>query len=328
MKATAPLPYQGETFLNGPKVELSDLGQGDLVVIGVPWDKTKVSRRGAVEGPTAIREATFLFDYYVTKLAENELVNIDDGQRFTYRAGIQDAGDLDLASLDTPAMMEFVRETYRKVGASGAVPVSLGGDHFTTFPVVWGFTEGIRESSGEELGYLHIDLHLDLCGEVPIFGKYSSGSTIRNLFEEKALRGGCTAIIGAEPVQMRSDIEFATANDIAIHSITEVHRDGPTAVTRRALDSVMRRSDGLYVSLDIDCLNRTFAPGTGNAMGVSGLLPDELMEILDVVREYPIRGLDVVEVAPAWDPTERTQNIAAAALIEVLEPRLFEVADA
>jgi agmatinase len=190
--------------------------------------------------------------------------------------------------------------------------------------VVWGFTEGVTARTGEKLGYLHIDLHLDLCGEIPEFGKYSSGSTIRNLFEVGALRSGCAAVIGAEPVQIKSDIEFAKAQGLEIHSITKVRRDGPAKVATMAAEDVLRDSDALYISLDIDCLNRTYAPGTGNAMGISGLFPSELMDILRALREFPIRGLDVVEVAPAWDPTERTQNIAASALIEVLEPRLFD----
>jgi agmatinase len=320
-----PLPYAGETFLNGDKVALSDLSAGDLVVIGVPWDKTKLSRRGAAAGPTAVREATFLFEYFVTELGDNLLVNIDDGNEMSYISKIKDAGDLELDDYDTAQMMEYVRKTYRAVGESGAVPVSLGGDHFTTFPVVWGFNDGVAAGSGERLGYLHIDLHLDLCGPIPQFGKYSSGSTIRNLFEENVLRPGCAAVIGAEPVQIKSDIDFAEAHGLAIHSITKVRRDGPAKVAAMAAEDVLRDSDALYISLDIDCLNRTYAPGTGNAMGISGLFPAELMEIMATLRDYPIRGLDCVEVAPAWDPTERTQNMAASALIELLEPRLFDV---
>lgn len=319
--------YIGETFLNGPKVDLTQLGPGDLVVVGVPWDKTKLSRKGASSGPRAIREATYLFDYYVSELGDNALVNIDDGHELTYAPAITDAGDLELDALDTTQMIESVRATYRAIGESGAMPVSLGGDHFTTFPVVWGLTDGLTASTGERIGYLHIDLHLDLCGEIAPFGKYSSGSTIRNLFEVEALRPGCAAIIGAEPVQIKSDIAFAREHNLAIHSITEVRRDGPGKVARRAAEDVLLNSDALYISLDIDCLNRTYAPGTGNAMGISGMVPDELMEILDVLRYFPTKGFDVVEVAPAWDPTERTQNIAATALIEFLEPRLFEAAN-
>lgn len=327
MTSIEPPPYAGETFLNGPKVQLSDLRENDLVVIGLPWDKTKISRRGAADGPRAIRQATHLFDYYVKTLAQNSLVNIDDGQEFRYVSRIKDLGDLDLEQLATGEMIEFVRNTSRAIGRSGATPVSLGGDHLVTFPVMWGLTEGIMSAFGEQLGYLHIDLHLDLCGDIPFFGKHSSGSTIRNLYEVNAVRPGCAAVIGAEPIQMKSDIQFAREHDLTIHSITKVRSEGPGKVAVEAAEQVLKNSDWLYVSLDIDCLNRTYAPGAGNAMGISGLLPDELMDILHHIRKYPIRGFDIVEVAPCWDRSERTQNIAASAVIEVLESRLFEVSN-
>jgi arginase family enzyme len=94
-------------------------------------------------------------------------------------------------------------------------------------------------------------------------------------------------------------------------------------VVREAAERGLSGAERLYVSIDIDCLNRTYAPGTGNNVGIGGLLPDELMEAVNALRSYPVAAIDMAEVSPRWDPSGRTPSIAASALIEFLDPWLF-----
>jgi len=113
-------------------------------------------------------------------------------------------------------------------------------------------------------------------------------------------------------------------NGIHVSTARDIDEQGMEHVCRRAVDKGMERADTLYASIDIDILNRTFDPGTGQAVGISGILPVQLMEATRVLREYPVGAIDMVEVAPCWDPTGRTASMAASFLIEFLHNRLFE----
>jgi arginase family enzyme len=309
-----------ETFLGAPRTTASDLSPDAIAVLGLPHDVTKISRRGAVDGPRALREATSMFHFAVTEMAGGEVVDIDRRQGYTWSdAPVFDLGDLALGS-DVPQNMETIAAGVREVVATGALPVLLGGDHFVTYPAVTGLASG----RGAAPAYLHVDMHLDLADSLPGYGRHASGTPLRRLIEAGVLDPARVAIVGVEAFQHRSEWNYAVDMGIEVVSAEALRAEGVEECVRRLYDERLSGTpDGVYVSLDIDVLARAYAPGTGNAVGLTGLLPDELAQLVRVVSAWPLAGIDLVEVSPRLDPTGRTAGLGASLLIDALHPRLF-----
>jgi arginase family enzyme len=309
-----------ETFLDAPRATTEDLRPGSIAIIGLPHDATKISRRGAAEAPAEIRAATSMFHFAVTEMAAGEVVDIDRQLAFRWAgAEMFDLGDLPLTD-DVDSNLEAISDAIEAAAASGALLVVLGGDHFVTFPVV----RGLSRATKNPPSYLHIDMHLDLADDVPGYGKYASGTPVRRLIEAGSLDPQRVAIVGVESFQHRNEWSYARETGIEVVSAAALRHEGVAATTKRLYDEHLSHNESdIYVSLDIDVLARAYAPGTGNAVGASGLLPDELFELVQVIAQWPLRGLDLVEVSPRLDPTGRTAALGAALLIEALQPRLF-----
>lgn len=176
----------GSTFMKAPRVSMADLHTGQIAVVGVPWEGTKVSRLGCRAGPRAIREATYVTAYLLHSLDGSGLVDMETGEVFmpARRHELVDVGDLGLFHADVHETMRVVREGIGSIVAAGALPVILGGDHFISYPAIMGVREGLaRTGKDTKLGYVHIDAHMDLLDELPWFGKLSSGSQVRRLVD-------------------------------------------------------------------------------------------------------------------------------------------------
>jgi agmatinase len=314
-------PYSAETFASCRFTAMADVRSNDAVVVGVPYERTKISRPGAAEGPRAIREATATFGFVVTSMAGGMVTDLDSGRVKRYEPRMADVGDLQVRDMGVEELGQTVRGAVGALVRKGALPVILGGDHYITFPSVTGVSEAL--GSGTRLGYLHFDMHLDMAGEIPYWGKDSCGAVIHRLIDEDVVGGERITVIGAESFQHQNEVDFAKRHGISIRTVRDVRRDGAATVVREAAERGLSGAERLYVSIDIDCLNRTYAPGTGNNVGIGGLLPDELMEAVNALRSYPVAAIDMAEVSPRWDPSGRTPSIAASALIEFLDPWLF-----
>lgn len=317
----ASVALAGDTFMRAPRVQSSELTEDTIAVLGVPNDVTKISRPGAAAGPQAIRKATLMFQFAVTQMAAGEVVDIDAGTANRYRTEqlLADVGDVALSD-DVQRNFEAIAEAVAEIAGRRARPLILGGDHFITYPSVTGLA---RHHDGE-LAYLHIDMHLDLADDVPGFGRLASGTPLRRLIDDGTLRGERVVIFGAESFQHRNEWEYSREHRVSVISSSKIARAGVTALLEPALDRVLDGAVGLYVSTDIDALARVHAPGTGNAVGTTGMTPSELIEVAKVIRDRPLVGLDLVEVAPALDPSGRTAGFAASYLIEILWSRLFD----
>lgn len=314
-------PYAADTFASCRAKTVEEVTRDEAVVVGVPYERTKISRPGAADGPHAIREATAMFSFAVRSMAGGVVTNLDTGRVVRYTPRMSDVGDLDVRGRDVDALCRTVHSAVQDLTAKGALPVVLGGDHYITFPSVGGVRDALADRGS--VGYLHFDMHLDMAGDIPYWGRDSCGAVIRRLVEERIVSGNRITVIGAESFQHQNEVQFAKDHGIAIRSVLDVRRDGMSAVVRRAADRLLTVTSHLYVSIDIDCLNRTYAPGTGNNVGVGGLLPEELIEAVAALRGYPVAAIDMAEVSPRWDPSGRTPSIAASVLIEFLDPWLF-----
>ncbi len=318
----------GTTFMKAPRVGVDGLTPRDIAVVGMPWEGTKVSRLGCRQGPRAIREATYVTGYLLQALEGGGLVDMESGEEFVPagRHRLVDLGDLGLFHADVHETIRVASEAIAAIAATGALPVILGGDHFISYPAIMGVREGRRRAGlDDRVGYVHVDAHMDLLDELPWFGKLSSGSQVRRLIDSGTLDPGSMLMIGIGGTLPKVEVDFARAAGIALLRRAQL-QSAPSiaALVRQAVAERCGDCAAVYLTIDIDVNDRSFAPGTGAAGAAGGLLPTEFLEVLAALRDLPLAGVDIVEVAPNLDPSGRTASLAATALMTVLEDKLFD----
>jgi agmatinase len=221
---------------------------------------------------------------------------------------VADVGDVPMRSrFDLASCHADIEACYRTVAASRAVPLSVGGDHSISGAILKGL------AARGPAGMVHIDAHCDTAG--PYEGsKFHHGAPFREAVLAGVLDPERTVQIG---IRGGGEYlwEFSFASGMTVIHAEEVVALGLPAVIEKALAVVGRGPT--YVSFDVDSLDPAFAPGTGTPE-VGGLLPREALQILRGLAGIDIVGGDVVEVAPQYDPTTNTAQVAAQVLFELL----------
>ena len=325
--ADIPPALDGSTFMKAPPARRRDLKPGQIAVIGLPWEGTKVSRLGCRFGPRAIREASYVSAYLLHALEGGGIVDMKTGEVLTpaNRHEMVDLGDLGLFQADVHETMRVIRDALADIVRAGAFPVVLGGDHFISYPAIQGVIAGLAAAEGAKLGYLHIDAHMDLLDELPHFGKLSSGSQVRRLVDDGCLDPAHMLMIGIGGALPKVEVDFALSAGIGLLRRHELQEASDLAgLVRAAVAERMAGCSHIYLTIDIDVNDRSFAPGTGAAGAVGGLLPSEFIAVLAELRGLPLVAVDIVEVAPNLDPSGRTAALAVTALTTVLEDKLFD----
>ncbi len=293
------LRYAGiPTLLRAPLVR--DPSNLDIALIGVPFDGGAENRPGQRHGPRQIRDMSSLLRsiHHVTRTNPYRLCRIAD------------MGDVPIAS---PFSIEeshaAIAAFYRKVHAAGAVPLSAGGDHSITLPI-------LRAIAAERpVGMVHVDAHTDTCDEE--FGcRFTHGTPFRRAVEEGLLDPRRTVQIGIRGAQDSEEgWTFSAESGMRVIYIEEFVRMGVEAVVAEARRVV---GDGpVYISFDVDSLDPAFAPGTGTPE-VGGMTPIEAQALLRGLGGLNLVGGDVVEVSPPFDPSGNTALVAATMMYEIL----------
>jgi agmatinase len=279
------------TFARLPR--LDEVGQCDIAVVGVPFDSGVSYRPGARFGPSAVREASRLLRPYhpgldVSPFAETQ---------------VADAGDIACNPFDINEAVETVEHAVGELIATGARPVTIGGDHTIALPLL----RALSRKHGP-IAVLHFDAHLDTWDTY--FGaEYTHGTPFRRAVEEGILDTEAISHVGTRgPLYGKKDLEEDRRLGFGIVTSSDVMRRG----VDETVDALRQRIGDrpLYVSIDIDVLDPAHAPGTGTPEA-GGLTSRELLEILRGLAGTRLVGADVVEVAPAYDHAEIT-SIAAS----------------
>ena len=292
------LPYGGfTTFLNAPLRADGDLTELDVALIGVPMDLGVTNRAGARLGPRAVRAVERVGPFHhvlrVTPFAEIRVADI---------------GDIPLRSrYSLDSSIEDIAGFYAGVREAGVIPLTVGGDHSITYPIL--------QALGRDgaVGLVHIDAHCDTSG--PQEGsRFHHGGPFRQAVLDGVLDPLRTIQIG---IRGSSEMlyEFSTNSGMTVIHAEEVDTMGLPAVIARARAVVGDRP--FYVTFDVDGLDPAFTPGTGTPE-TGGLTPREAQHILRGLAGLDIIGGDVVEVAPQYDATTVTAQIAAQMLFELL----------
>ena len=298
------LPFVGIcTFGKYPLVEDWSAIDADVAVMGAPFDAGTQWRAGARMGPRGVREASTLFSFGHAGAYDHE----DD---VTYldpaKVSVVDIGDADIVHTDTIRSHENIEHGVRRILAAGALPVVIGGDHSINIPCINAF-EG-----QEPFHVVQIDAHLDFVDERHGV-RYGHGNPMRRAAEKPYVTGLTQIGIRNVSSTARDGYEDARAMGSDILSVRQARTLGTEALLRRVPEGAR-----IYLTIDIDAFDPSIAPGTGTPSH-GGFLYYEVLELLDgLARRNEVVGIDLVEVAPDYDPTGSTTTLAAQLLMNLI----------
>ncbi|MFA9517188.1 agmatinase family protein [Halopenitus sp. H-Gu1] len=311
------LPYAGiPTFLKADHHDVDALGEYDVGVLGVPYDAAVSNRSGARHGPRGVREASGWWAYLsgykggVTNMRTGESVDFDE-------LALADCGDVPVFPMDQETTAESITAHVATV-AEQAFPVSIGGDHYCTYPAFRGFAEGAGHDS---VGLVQIDAHTDTVSESPIFGREFHGSSAALIEDSQYADFETVSQVGIRGYESPAFLEFAEETGLNLFAMPEVDERGLKTVIEEAIAAAADGTDAVYVTFDIDSVDPSVAPGTGTPEP-AGLSASQALTAMEVLGAHDAVGaVDLMEVAPPHDPTGNTSRLAANLLVAFLERR-------
>lgn len=254
-----------------------------IAIVGIPFDANSSYLRGAAGGPEAIRRA----------------LHCDSSNLWTESGidvGAAPLSDLPDLKLDEVSAFRVIEESTASILEQGMIPVSLGGDHSITYPILRAFG-----SRGAQISILHFDAHPDLYDQLQ-GNRFSHACPFARIMEER---------LATRLVQ----VGIRTAN---AHQRKQAERFGVEMIEMRDYsdDILVRFDTPVYVSVDLDVLDPAFAPGVSHHEP-GGLSTRQLIQSIQNIRA-PIAGVDIVELNPSRDPSGITAMAAAKVLKELI----------
>ena len=266
----------------------------DVFVIGLPYDLGTSGRAGTRSGPVAIRKSSANLRW--------EDIRWPWDFDLLERIKVADYGDIEFPPGNSDDLFEQVASHYGDLLAAGKTILTFGGDHFITLPVL-----RAHQKHHGKLAMIHFDAHTDTYEEEG--STYNHGCMFYRAPREGIIDADKTIQIGIRTQYTKSKHEFevinaAEANDLDVELISE-------RIRQRVGDTPC------YLTFDIDCLDPSYAPGTGTPV-VGGLTSDRALKIVRGLQGINLIGMDVVEVAPSYDNAEITSLAAATLGLEML----------
>ena len=290
------------TFMRLPHITLDDarLSDVDIGIIGVPWDSGTTNRPGPRHGPRQLRDASTMIraEHPVSGVRPFEAMNIAD------------LGDVGPNPADIIDSMDRITAFYDQVKKAGITPMTAGGDHLTSLPVLRALAKDAP------VGMVHFDSHTDLFHSYFGGTMYTHGTPFRRAVEEGLLDAKRVVQIGIRGTQYDSeDLDFAKSVGIRVIKIEEFHARGVTDVMSEAREIVGQVPT--YLSYDIDFVDPTFAPGTGTPE-VGGPNSYQALQVVRELNGVNLIGADMVEVSPPFDPSGGTAFLGVSIMFEIL----------
>ena len=282
------------TFLKCPPLATGHT----FAVAGLAWDGAVTNRPGARFGPGAIRAASHMLCDGTHPWFDLDLDGV-----------LGDAGDLPLPNTSLAAMRASLEPQARALLARHHV-AWLGGDHSVTLSLL----RAHRAVQGRPLAVVHFDAHCDTWTDH--FGEPSGhGTWVAEAIEEGLVVPDCVTQIGIRSAGTREAREFVADRGGVIHTARALRGLESPAALAPVIDGIRERLAAhdhlpLYLSLDIDCLDPAFAPGTGTPEP-GGLTTNQVLTLLEALAVLPCVGMDCVEVSPPYDHAELASNAAA-----------------
>lgn len=290
------------TFMRLPHITFDNprICEVEIGLIGVPWDGGTTNRSGPRHAPRQLR------DYSTMIRSQNGVTRAKPFEL----ARCADLGDVGPNPADLQDSMARITAFYSKVVNAGIRPLSAGGDHLCSLPI-------LRALAKERpVGMIHFDSHTDLFHSY--FGgfKYTHGTPFRRAVEEGLLDPKRVCMIGIRgPAYDFEDRDFADAVGIRVIPIEEFHARGVQDVMAEAHE--IAGSGETYVSYDIDFIDPAFAPGTGTPE-IGGPNSFQALEVVRGLKGLNIIGADLVEVSPPFDASGSTAFLGVTIMFELL----------
>lgn len=342
--ADVELGYAGlNTFLKGDPVDVRDLDAGDttpdVAVNGVPYDGAVSNRPGTRYGPQAVRRASAWWAYLSGY--KGGLTNVNTRQQVDYSTfDVVDCGDVPVFPMDHE---RTAQSAFAHVAAASehAFPVTIGGDHYCTYPAFRGFAatlspgtasgsdtaDGGVDAADSELptvGLVQIDAHSDTVGRSPTFGAEFHGSSTRLIAESPYSGYDHVSQVGIRGYEAPDFFEFADETGLSVYTTRDVNEQGIEDVVAAAVTDAAAGADAVYVTFDIDSIDPGVAPGTGTPEP-AGLSADQALRTMEVLGAHDAVGaVDLMEVSPEYDPTGTTALLGSQLLVTLLERRFAE----
>jgi agmatinase len=288
--------YQGIATFGGLRLltepEQLDEQRPHVAVVGAPWDGGTSYRPGARFGPRALRNAHTPGTYHLDLQLEifDHIDAVDYGDAICAHGMWEASKDAIYARVD-------------EIASRGIVPIVLGGDHSITWPAA----TAVADHHGHgRVGIIHFDAHADTADSLD--GNLAShGTPMRRLIESGAVLGRNFVQVGLRGYWPPADVvAWMREQGMRTHFMQEIWEDGIHTVLDRVIAEALDGPELIYLSVDIDVLDPGFAPGTGTPEP-GGMAPVDLLRaVRRIALETRLAGVDVVEVAPAYDTADIT----------------------
>ena len=286
------------TFMRLPSQQTA---QGlDACFIGIPMDIGTSNRPGTRLGPRQIRDESRMLRPFNMATAAAPFSNMQ----------VADIGDVPINTFDLKKSVDIITDFYDKVLSHNTIPLTLGGDHTLTWPIL----RAMRNKFGP-VALVHVDAHADINDEM--FGeKIAHGCPFRRAWEDNCLIDNKVYQIGLRGTGYGpDDFDWARQQDWTVIPAEECWYK---SLAPLMADIRSKIGDApVYLSFDIDSLDPAYAPGTGT-VEVGGLTSTQALEIIRGMAGLNVIGGDLVEVSPPYDPTGNTALIGANFLYEML----------
>jgi len=269
----------------------SDFTKADFIIFGVPFDKTSTFRHGTNKAPKEIRKASWNFETFNLRTG----IDLKDIK-------FHDYGDLNVKNLDSKTMINLVKNFTLKIIKKNKFPIAIGGEH--------SISSGIIKAFQKDIAVLSLDAHLDFREQYEN-DINNHACTLRRIADHIDIEN--IATIG---IRSSDKIEFQSAKQKRLFYIDAfyIHKNGILKALKKTKDYLKNKK--IYLTLDIDVIDPSYAPGTSTPEPF-GISPFDVLECIDVFSSQLI-GFDIVEVCPAYDHGE-TSLLAAKIIRYIIE---------
>jgi formimidoylglutamase len=299
------VPDEYDVGVKDIMVDWKETRSADAGIVGIPFDTAVMGRRGCRFGPEGVRSALVFSNVYEPGL------DMDLSKGFV----LTDFGNIDVIHTDVLKTHERVEKVVTEIFKTGVTPAIIGGDHSLAYPDI----KSLINVVDGDVGVINIDGHMDV--RISHHGEISSGTPFRRLLEqkEKPLKPKHFVEIGING-WLNSGFyrQYCRDQGIRIIPAREVHQRGIVEVVQEALGIVANGTKAIFLTVDIDGLDISVAPGT-NAPNPGGLTAYQALEAVWLIGQHPLcRAMDLLEVAPPLDMGNLTSLMGAALVLHFL----------